>query len=347
MDDYSIKVISWIGISFVTTYRIVLLKPPERVLVPVERGGLISNRRERNEGFPCLPEPSTEQTLRNLIKQDTDNLMKWIRGDVQAIHKLMKGNDKKIPEWTKGETNTLYESMKFQVISFNRQQSLLTFQLIVVENLTTDQETLIKWVEENDKMCTVCSEEDKRILTEWISDNQQTITESISKDTMKHYNIVLSKTSNKNTMIEIGDRALCELGCPSALNITSTKVKLKWDEPSVGAEFIDFYKIMCEEKRICVTCFFETPGNSCTYVVEGLKPNTEYAFKIQAVKNGQNRGPFSNTLTVSTLEISCDREAELVALCEPGCPSALNITSTKVELQWDEPSVGAEFIDFL
>ncbi|XP_063399369.1 uncharacterized protein LOC134684001 [Mytilus trossulus] len=348
MDDYSIKVISWIGISFVTTYRTVLLKPPEQVLVPLDGGGRISNKREWNEGLPCLPEPSTEKTLRNLIKQDTDNLIKWIRGDVQIIQKLMKGNDKKIPEWTKGETDTLHESMKFQMISFNRQPSLLTYQIIVVQNLTTDQETLIKWVEENDKSCTVCSEEDKRILTEWIIDNQQTITESITKDTMqfyemiqgldytldektkkdiimltkttgrssinthRHYNIILSKTSNKNTMTEIGERSLFEPGCPFALNITSTQIELKWEEPSVGAGFIDLYRIMCEEKHISVTCFFETPGNSCTYVVEGLKPNTEYAFKIQAVKNGQNRGPFSETLTVPTLEISCDRMAELV-----------------------------------
>lgn len=198
--------------------------------------------RERNKGLLCLPEPSTEQILKNLIKQDTDNLMKWIRGDDQILQKLMKGNDKKIPEWTKGETDTLHESMKFQMISFNRQPSLLTYQIIVVHNLTTDQETLIKWVEENDKTCTVCSEEDKRTLTEWISDSQQTITESITKETMKfykmiqgldytldektkqdikklnntkgrssintyrHYNIVLSKTSNKNTMTEIGER---------------------------------------------------------------------------------------------------------------------------------------------
>lgn len=223
----------------VTTYRSFLSKPSK---IRKEEDSPDCDDRERNKGLLCLPEPSTEQILKNLIKQDTDNLMKWIRGDDQILQKLMKGNDKKIPEWTKGETDTLHESMKFQMISFNRQPSLLTYQIIVVHNLTTDQETLIKWVEENDKTCTVCSEEDKGTLKEWISDSQQTITESITKETMKfykmiqgldytldektkqdikklnntkgrssintyrHYNIVLSKTSNKNTMTEIGER---------------------------------------------------------------------------------------------------------------------------------------------
>ncbi|XP_063399427.1 uncharacterized protein LOC134684068 [Mytilus trossulus] len=178
MDEYSIKLLSWIGISLVTTYRSYLSKPP---ILRKEEDCPDCDDIKQNKGLLCLPEPSKEQISMNLIKQDTDNLMKWIRGDVQIIQKLMKGNDKKIPEWTKGETDTFHESMKFQIVSFNRQPSLLTYQIIVVQNLTTDQETLIKWVEENDKSCTVCSEEDKRILTEWIGDNQQTITESIMK----------------------------------------------------------------------------------------------------------------------------------------------------------------------
>ncbi|XP_052066011.1 uncharacterized protein LOC127705694 isoform X2 [Mytilus californianus] len=345
MDDYSIKVLSWIGISLVTTFRSFLFKSSE---LRKEEDGLTNDRRERFKSLLCSSEPTTEQTLIDLIKHDTNNLLKWIRGDIQTIPKWMNGDDPKIPEWTKGETTTLPEPMTFQMVSFNRKSSLVTFRIIVLQNLTVDIETLIKWVGENENMCTVCTEEDKKTFREWISDNQQTITKSITKDSMtfndmikgldntldektkqdikyltgtkgrssfntyRHYHIVLSKTSNKNTMTEIGARAMFEPGCPSALNITSTKVELKWDEPSVGADFIDFYKIMCEEKRICVTCFFETPGSSCKYVVEGLKPNTEYAFTIQAIKKGGNKGTVSQTFTVSTLEITFDRTAELL-----------------------------------
>lgn len=107
-------------------------------------------------------------------------------------------------------------------------------------------------------------------------------------------------------------RALFEPGCLSALNITSSKVELKWKEPSIGTDFIRFYQIFCKEQSSSWTCLLETPKHACNYVVEGLKPHAEYAFKIQAIKNGENKGTISQTLIVSTLEISCDRTAELV-----------------------------------
>ncbi|CAC5400682.1 PTPRS [Mytilus coruscus] len=191
-------------------------------------------------------------------------------------------------------------------------------------------------------MFTVSSEEDNQTLSKWICGNQQTIKASITKDTMtftdmikgfndkleeqtkqdittltemkglsssymyRHYNIVLSKTSNKETMTDMirhynGARALFKPGCPFAINITSTTAELTWDEPKVCADFIHFYKIICEEKYNSVTCFFETPENASTFVVEGLKPHIEYEFKIQAIKNGGNKGTTSQTLNFGNL----------------------------------------------
>ncbi|CAG2228798.1 PTPRS [Mytilus edulis] len=114
---------------------------------------------------------------------------------------------------------------------------------------------------------------------------------SVGADCIDFYQI------RKNTSV-----AVFEPGCPSALDITSTKVELKWDEPSVGSDFIHCYQIICKEQSNSRRCLFETPRNDCNYVVDGLKPNTEYAFKIQAIKDGKIRGPYSGTLTVSTLK---------------------------------------------
>ncbi|XP_063418827.1 uncharacterized protein LOC134701619 [Mytilus trossulus] len=317
MDDYSIKVLSWLGISMVTTYRILWVKLYTSIREEEDK---------RNENIKILTK---------LITNDTKELLQWMKED-QLINTCKKE-----------ETISFPESVKFQTLSIKTNSSLFTCRIIVLQNPMTDKDTFMKWVRTRENMLTVCTEDEKETLTELISVNHQKISKLILKDTTKFIDIikglkdtldektkhdiktlietkwlspsntyryydliVLSKTSNKETMTDLGERALCEPGCPSALNITLTKVELKWEEPIIGTDFIHFYQIFCEEQSSSRRWFFETPRNDCNFVVEELKPNTKYAFKIQAVKNGQNKGPISKTLTVSTLEISCDRMAE-------------------------------------
>ncbi|VDI47986.1 Hypothetical predicted protein [Mytilus galloprovincialis] len=388
MDDNSIKVLSWIGISMVITYRSFFLDSTIGI------SQIFYPRRK-----PCY---DISELIRKNIKiltvsitEDTDFLITWIKRVEQTSI-----------IWKTGETKPLPESIKFQMVSVNG-NSEVAYQIMVLPKHSPDKEACIKQIKGNEENMTDCDEEENNTLTEWLSQYKETIIQSIRKDAMTfieilkgdskfldenirkdidsltrtprlsckgmcryYYTIILTKTtSNKGTSTEyilhdnetppeciledketmtegslqdketmtedslqdketmtqgsIQDeetmtastkhmRALFEPGCPSALNITSTKVELKWEEPSIGTDFIHFYQIFCEEQSSSRTRLFETPKLACNCVVEGLKPNAEYAFKIQAIKNGGNKGTISQTLTISTLEISCDRMAELV-----------------------------------
>ncbi|XP_063398313.1 uncharacterized protein LOC134683126 [Mytilus trossulus] len=305
----------------VTTYRILWVKLYKNIRQAEER-----NKRKRNENI---------KILNKLITNDTEALLNWMKDDQT--------------DTTWMEPVTKHESIKFQMVLLVDEFVNFTYRIIVLQNSTVDKEALLKWIGENVKKITVCNRDDNKVVTKLIKDNYSTLTDSIvndkktfismiagdhekldektkqdiktltemnwpsSSNTYRNYDIiVLPKTSNKKTMTELGARALLEPECLSALNITSTTVKLKWVEPSGGTEFIHCYQIICKEQSSSVPYFSETPRNACIFVVEGLKPNTEYAFKIQAIMNGGYKGPISQTLTVSTLEISYYRMAEFL-----------------------------------
>ncbi|CAG2232885.1 PTPRS [Mytilus edulis] len=271
MDDYSTKVLSWLGISMVTTYRILWVKLYKNIRQAEER-----NKRKRNENI---------KILNKLITNDTEALMNWMKDDQT--------------DTTWMEPVTKHESITFQMVLLVDEFVTVTYRIIVLQNSTVDKEALLKWIGENVKKITVCNRDDNKVVTKLIRDNYSTLTDSIVNDKKTFISMIAEdhekldektkqdiKTLTEMNWLSSSNTALLEPECLSALNITSTTVKLKWDEPSGGTELIDFYQIICKKQSSSVPYFYETPRNACIFVVEGLKPNTEYAFKIQAINNG-------------------------------------------------------------
>lgn len=91
-------------------------------------------------------------------------------------------------------------------------------------------------------------------------------------------------------------------GLPKPFNLTSgelteTSVRLFWEMPPADADqpAITSYNIVNSAGQIV-----ETSSNTAE-TIEGLNPNTEYEFRVQAVFDDGQTGPFSDTITITTL----------------------------------------------
>ncbi|VDI38862.1 Hypothetical predicted protein [Mytilus galloprovincialis] len=154
MDDYSTKVLSWLGISMVTTYRILWVKLYKNIRQAEER-----NKRKRNENI---------KILNKLITNDTEALTNWMKDDQT--------------DTTWMEPVTKHESIKFQMVLLVDEFVTVTYRIIVLQNSTVDKEALLKWIGENVKQITVCNRDDNKVVTKLIRDNYSTLTDSILND---------------------------------------------------------------------------------------------------------------------------------------------------------------------
>ncbi|CAG2249207.1 unnamed protein product [Mytilus edulis] len=109
----------------------------------------------------------------------------------------------------KGDTNLFPESITFQTLSIKTNSLLFTCRIIVLQNPKTDKETLIELVRTKENMLTVCTEDEKKTLTEWIKDNKQKITkfaiESLvrSRENVKTRTDVTTSNDGSNTALSL------------------------------------------------------------------------------------------------------------------------------------------------
>ncbi|XP_052066005.1 uncharacterized protein LOC127705690 [Mytilus californianus] len=281
MDDYSIKVISWIGISMIITYRRYFLSSTEKISKKEEQ--ITYRGRKPYDGVSESIRKNIEK-LSVSIKEDTDFLITWIKGVEQTS-----------AIWKTGETKTLPESIKFQMVSVNGESAEVVYRIIVLPKPTADKEALIKQIKENEENVIVCDKEENDTLTEWISDNKETIIKSIGKDTItfigiikgdnklsddnirqdidiltkipwlscrgmfRHYSIILSKTtSNKETSTE----------CILQDKETSTECILQDKETST--------ECILQDKETSTECKLQDKETSTEYILQDKATSTEY-----------------------------------------------------------------------
>ena len=93
-----------------------------------------------------------------------------------------------------------------------------------------------------------------------------------------------------------------EPGQPKEIFSSSNSVELSWDLPKKGLKSIDSYEIkykQCNTKNAkWITVVTDT--NKTSIIVQGLKCGTYYEFKVRAVNEDGEEGPFSPNLKVST-----------------------------------------------
>jgi len=84
---------------------------------------------------------------------------------------------------------------------------------------------------------------------------------------------------------------------PTMVNCTSNSIMLAWEEPEEEWEdtCIESYKIGYREynKTHSKWAFVDTKNTQTLFMVDGLKGETEYEFKVCAVDDEGNDGPFS------------------------------------------------------
>ena len=88
---------------------------------------------------------------------------------------------------------------------------------------------------------------------------------------------------------------------PTMVN-TSNCIKLAWEEPEEECEdaCIESYKIGYREynKKHSKWAFVDTKNTQTLFTVDGLQGETEYEFKVCAVDDEGNDGPFTSPPTV-------------------------------------------------
>lgn len=95
-------------------------------------------------------------------------------------------------------------------------------------------------------------------------------------------------------------RDLFEPGTPEAENILQHVVKLKWDEPNIGNDFVSQYAVSCKNLHTGEINTDMTKGNTCKLSIGGLHPNTKYEFTVQTMWNNGLKDPRSDACSIKT-----------------------------------------------
>lgn len=127
----------------------------------------------------------------------------------------------------------------------------------------------------------------------------------------------------------------CFLSEPSVLvsvSTTSNTVILKWDRPKKGAKSVDHYEIKYKEcrkkKGKWVSVLSEGPEK--TVKVKDLKAETEYEFKVRAVNEDGEEGPFcQRSIKLTTMSSLARSLIPIANMIEKGCPKVYKLPLTK------------------
>ena len=122
-------------------------------------------------------------------------------------------------------------------------------------------------------------------------------------------------------------------GKPVASDATYNSVCLKWTKPKHGAETVQSYSISCQAVDNQCYNISTTSKHECVTLTK-LTPKTVYTFKVRAV-SAAGHGPDS--------ELS---DPIQTTLPPPGKPHASNVTHNSLQLNWEEPSHGADSVEF-
>ncbi|WP_246143347.1 glycosyl hydrolase family 18 protein [Actinacidiphila oryziradicis] len=110
-------------------------------------------------------------------------------------------------------------------------------------------------------------------------------------------------------------------GTPSASNVTSTSLTLNWTAATDdhGVQNYDVYRGTTKIATVTGTTYNDT----------GLTAATTYTYSVKARDTANQVGPSSGVLTVTTAGSGTDSPPSA-----PGTPSASNVTSTSLTLNW-------------
>ena len=106
-----------------------------------------------------------------------------------------------------------------------------------------------------------------------------------------------------------------EPGQPIGIDSSSNSVELAWGQPEKGLKCIDSYEIkykQCNTRKAEKWITVVTETNRRTIIVPDLKCGTNYEFKVRAVNENGEEGPFSPNLKVTT-RVSLAKSIQLEA----------------------------------
>ncbi|SFT24346.1 fibronectin type III domain-containing protein [Paenibacillus sp. BC26] len=120
----------------------------------------------------------------------------------------------------------------------------------------------------------------------------------------------------------------------TASNATSTGMTLNWNS-AVDTTGVTQYRVYQNGLPIA-----NVAGNVQSYSVEGLTPETEYSFKVEAVDAAENWSTNGPSVTASTLSATEPGDPDVLApVWTPEASlSAANITKTGLQLAWSTAS---------
>ncbi|OPL33587.1 hypothetical protein AM593_02627, partial [Mytilus galloprovincialis] len=231
-----------------------------------------------------------------------------------------------------------------------KQNSEVVYRIMVVPKHTPDKEAFIKRIKGNEENMTDCDEEEKNTLTEWLSQYKETIIQSIRKDAMTFIEILKGDSNflDENIRKDIDSltrtpRLSCRGMC-RYYTIILAQTTINKERPT---EYILHDK---ETSTECVLQNIERDNKALTYcilhntiierpskcILEDKETMTERSLQD---KETMTEGSLQDkeTMTAHTTHM---RE-----LFEPGCPSAIDITPTTIQLSWDEPIAGADWYE--
>ncbi|XP_063399425.1 uncharacterized protein LOC134684066 [Mytilus trossulus] len=249
MDDYTIKVLSWLGISMVTTYRILWVKLYKNIRQAEER-----NKRKRIENI---------KTVIKLITNDTKALINWMKDDQT--------------DTTWMEPVTKHESIKFQMVLLVDESVTVTYRIIILQDSTADKKELLKWIGENIKQITVCNRGDNKLVTEWIKHKYSTLTETIVKDANTFINMIAGDHERLDEQTKQDIKTLTEMIWLSSSNtyrnydiVLSKPISNKGTMAVNKETYLNMIKLIEKEKE-SMNSLIQKEKNTLTDLIEKEK----------------------------------------------------------------------------
>ena len=128
-------------------------------------------------------------------------------------------------------------------------------------------------------------------------------------------------------------------GQPRSVNISQDEIKITWNKPQENAEYVQNYIIHCipltktSDKSWSTTV--KTGSAMELLVVNGLEPNTDYIFKVQAESADGTSSKESESNVIRTL---------IPIPSKPEHPKVVSVTHNSVSLEWAKPTQYAEYV---